>query len=280
MLNNLYKTTPMQATFGVILLAVLNNQPKVFNLRELLQHFIDHRKEVVVRRTRYDLARARERAHILEGLVIALDNLDEVIRLIRAAENPQAARETLMEKFELSQAQAQAILDMRLHRLTGLERDKIVEEYRALLERIAHLEQVLQSDDMVLDMVVDELDEIKAKYADPRRTEIREDEEEISIEDLIAEEDMAITVSRDGYIKRSGLPENPTADLGCSGECWCGAYKCRADFEALLEIHPDIFDKLVEVEKAQRGKFTFVYEKGERVPLAAVKRQARDTERE
>ena len=204
-LNNLYKLTQMQTTFGIILLGVLNNQPKIFNLRELLQHFIDHRKEVVVRRTEFDLARARERAHILEGLVIALDHLDEVIKLIRAAADPATAKSGLMENFGLSERQAQAILEMRLQRLTGLERDKIVEEYAALKKTIAHLEAVLGSEAMVSDIVVEELEEIRNKYGDDRRTEIVADLGDLSIEDLIAEEDMVITVSRDGYIKRSAV---------------------------------------------------------------------------
>ncbi len=204
-LNNLYKLTQMQTTFGIILLGVLNNQPKIFTLRELLQNFIEHRKEVVVRRTEFDLARARERAHILEGLVIALDHLDEVIRLIRAAADPVAARNGLMESFGLSERQAQAILDMRLQRLTGLERDKIIDEYAELKKTIAHLEAVLGSEAMVADIVVDELGEIRTKYGDDRRTEIVADLGELSIEDLIAEEDMVITVSRDGYIKRSAV---------------------------------------------------------------------------
>jgi len=204
-LNNLYKLTQMQTTFGIILLGVLNNQPKIFNLRELLQNFIDHRKEVVVRRTEFDLARARERAHILEGLVIALDHLDEVIKLIRAAADPATAKSGLMENFGLSERQAQAILEMRLQRLTGLERDKIVDEYAELKKTIAHLEAVLGSEAMVADIVVEELEEIRNKYGDDRRTEIVADLGDLSIEDLIAEEDMVITVSRDGYIKRSAV---------------------------------------------------------------------------
>jgi len=204
-LNNLYKLTQMQTTFGIILLGVLNNQPKIFNLKELLQNFIEHRKEVVVRRTEYDLARARERAHILEGLVIALDNLDAVIKLIRAAADPATAKSGLMENFGLSARQAQAILDMRLQRLTGLERDKIVGEYAELKKTIEHLEAVLGSEAMVADIVVDELSEIRTKYGDERRTEIVADLGDLSIEDLIAEEDMVITVSRDGYIKRSAV---------------------------------------------------------------------------
>ncbi len=204
-LNNLYKLTQMQTTFGIILLGVLNKQPKIFNIRELLQHFIEHRKEVVVRRTRFDLARALERAHILEGLVIALDHIDEVIKLIRAAADPATAKSGLMESFGLSALQAQAILDMRLQRLTGLERDKIVGEYAELKKTIAHLEAILGSEEMVADIVVDELSEIRAKYGDARRTEIVADLGDLSIEDLIAEEDMVITVSRDGYIKRSAV---------------------------------------------------------------------------
>jgi len=204
-LNNLYKLTQMQTTFGIILLGVLNNQPKIFNIKELLQNFIEHRKEVVVRRTKFDLARARQRAHILDGLVIALDHLDEVIKLIRAAADPATAKSGLMENFGLSERQAQAILDMRLQRLTGLERDKIVDEYAELLKTIEHLEAVLGSEAMVADIVVEELEEIRTKYGDDRRTEIVADLGDLSIEDLIAEEDMVITVSRDGYIKRSAV---------------------------------------------------------------------------
>ena len=204
-LNNLYKLTQMQTTFGIILLGVLNNQPKVFTLRELLDHFLDHRKEVVVRRTRFDLARARDRAHLLEGLVIALDHLDEVIALIRAASDPPTAKTQLMERFELSDVQAQAILDMRLQKLTGLERDKIIEEYQEVLREIERLEKILASDELVLDIVIAELEEIRSGYGDARRTEIIADVNDLSIEDLIAEEDMVVTVSRGGYIKRSAL---------------------------------------------------------------------------
>ncbi|NOZ95594.1 MAG: DNA gyrase subunit A [Acidobacteria bacterium] len=204
-LNNLYKHTQMQTTFGIILLGVINNEPRVFTLRQLLEHFIDHRKEVVVRRTRYDLERAKERAHILEGLVIALDNLDEVIALIRAAADPPTAKAGLMERFGLSAVQAQAILDMRLQRLTGLERDKIVAEHKELLALIEHLEKVLRTETMVLEIIVEELEEIRRKYADERRTEIIADTADFSVEDLIAEEEMVITVSRGGYIKRSAL---------------------------------------------------------------------------
>ena len=202
-LNNLFKLTQLQTTFGIILLGVLDNQPRIFNLKQLLETFIDHRKEVVVRRTEFDLARARERAHILEGLVVALDHLDEVIALIRGAADPGTAKAGLMDSFSLSERQAQAILDMRLQRLTGLERDKIIDEYAELKKTIAHLEAVLGSEEMVADIVVDELEQIKSTYGEARRTEIIADVSDLTVEDLIAEEDMAITVSRGGYIKRS-----------------------------------------------------------------------------
>ncbi len=217
-LNQLYKQTQMQSSFGIILLGILNNQPKVFTLKELLGHFIDHRKEVVVRRTQFDLARAKERAHILEGLVIALDNLDAVIKLIRAAADPPEAKAGLMEKFGLSAPQAQAILDMRLQRLTGLERDKILEEYRELQATIAHLEEILRSDAMVEDIVIEELEAVKAAFGDARRTEIVDDYSDIEMEDLIVEEDMVITVTRGGYIKRTALTEYRAQRRGGRGK--------------------------------------------------------------
>jgi len=204
-LNNLYKLTSMQSTFGIILLAILDNQPRVFALRDLLQHFLDHRKEVVVRRTRFELARAEDRAHILEGLVRALDRLDEVIALIRQAADPAAARTQLMARLDLSEIQAQAILDMRLQRLTGLERDKVVEEHREVMALIAHLRDVLGSARMVEDIIVSELEEIRDRFGDQRRTQIITDTTDLSIEDLIAEEEMVLTVSRGGYVKRSAL---------------------------------------------------------------------------
>ena len=212
--NNLYTLTQMRTTFGINLLGVVNNQPKVFDLKELLQHFLDHRREVVLRRRAYDLARARERSHILEGLVIALDNLDAVIALIRAAADPETARNGLMAEFGLSQVQAQAILDMRLQRLTGLERDKIVDEHAEVRRLIAHLEAVLDSEDMVSEIIVEELAEVKKKYGDDRRTEIIEDPSEISIEDLIAEEEMVITVAlgrRDLSCAAARWPRPPRA---------------------------------------------------------------------
>jgi len=217
-LNQLYKQTQMQSSFGIILLGILNNQPKVFTLKELLGHFIDHRKEVIVRRTQFDLAKAKERAHVLEGLVIALDNLDAVIKLIRAAADPQEAKTGLMEHFGLSAIQAQAILDMRLQRLTGLERDKILEEYRELQATITHLQKILESDAMVEDILVEELHAVKAAYGDARRTEIVDDYSDIEMEDLIVEEDMVITVTRGGYIKRTALTEYRAQRRGGRGK--------------------------------------------------------------
>jgi DNA gyrase subunit A len=217
-LNHLYKQTPMQTTFGIILLGVLDNQPKVFTLKQLLSHFIDHRKEVVVRRTQYDLARAKERAHILEGLVIALDNLDAVISLIRKAPDPPTAKQGLVDRFGLSEIQAQAILDMRLQRLTGLERDKIVAEYQEVLATIEGLQAILDSDALVLEIVISELREIRDRHANDRRTEIVANPNDIGDEDLIAEEDMVITVTRGGYIKRTPLTEYRAQRRGGRGK--------------------------------------------------------------
>jgi DNA gyrase subunit A len=204
-LNSLYKQTQMQTTFGIIMLAIVDNQPRVMTLKELLQHFLDHRKTVVIRRTRYDLRKAEERAHILEGILKALDHLDEVIATIRASANPGEARDRLMANFALSELQAQAILDMRLQRLTGLERQKVVDEYRELMVLIEHLRAILASDRLVLDEIRRELGELKEGFADPRRTEIIPETNDITIEDMIADEDMVITVTRTGYVKRSPL---------------------------------------------------------------------------
>jgi DNA gyrase subunit A len=204
-LNNLYRNTQMQTTFGIIFLAIINNRPEVMDLPTLLHHFVEHRKEIVVRRTRFDLRKAEERAHILEGLVKALDVLDELIRLIRAARTPQEAKSGLIERWQFSDVQAQAILDMRLQRLTGLERDKIVAEYEDVLATIRRLREILGSEKLVLDIISAELREIKEAYGDARRTEIIQQASDITIEDMIADEDMVITVSRGGYIKRSPL---------------------------------------------------------------------------
>ena len=204
-LNSLYKMTQMQTTFGIILLAIVDNQPRVMTLKELLYHFLNHRKTVIIRRTRYDLRKAEERAHILEGILKALDHLDEVIATIRASATPSEARENLMSGFALSEVQAQAILDMRLQRLTGLEREKVVEEYRELMITIERLRAILGSDQLVLEEIKRELGELKEAYGDKRRTEIIPEMLDISIEDMIADEPMVITVTKTGYVKRSPL---------------------------------------------------------------------------
>ena len=204
-LNNLYKHTQLQQSFGVIMLAIVSGRPKVLNLAELVESFVDFRREVVVRRTQFELRKAEARYHILEGLKIALDNLDAVIKLIRASKTVPEARDGLITQFSLSQVQAQAILDMQLQRLTGLERQKILDEMAELLKTIERLRAILNSDRLLMQTIVDELKDVQRKYGDDRRTEIIEDTGELSIEDLIAEEDMAITVSNTGYIKRTPI---------------------------------------------------------------------------
>ncbi len=201
-LNHLYKHTQLQTTFGIINLALVDGVPHVLTLKQLIQHFIDHRHEVIMRRTRFDLRKAEERAHILEGLKIALDNIDEIIAIIKKSRNPETAKNNLMKRFGLSEIQAKAILDMRLQRLTGLERKKIEEEYREVIKTIERLRAILANRNLQMQLIKDELIELKERYGDDRRTEIVENFEEFSIEDMIAEEDMVITISRDGYIKR------------------------------------------------------------------------------
>jgi DNA gyrase subunit A len=202
-LNQLYKMTPMQESFGMIMLAIVENRPRLLSLKEMLQQFVAHRHEVVTRRTVFDLRKAEERLHILEGLKIALENLDAVIQLIRKAPNPAVAKEGLISTFALSDAQAQAILDMRLQRLTGLERDKILEEFREVEALIARLRAILADEREVSKIIIAELRELKETYGDARRTEIIEHVGDISIEDMIADEDMAVTISHEGYIKRN-----------------------------------------------------------------------------
>jgi DNA gyrase subunit A len=201
-LNRLYKHTQMQETFGVIMLALVDGEPKVLNLKEILYHYLEHQKEIIVRRTKYELEKAEARAHILEGLIIALDNIDEIVELIKKSPDVPTARNSLMSRFGLTQIQAQAILDMRLQRLTGLERDKILEEYRKLLERIAYLKSILASPQMVLDIIKQELLEIKDKYSNERRTEITFSADDIDLDELIQEEEMVVTLTHFGYIKR------------------------------------------------------------------------------
>ncbi|NPA50132.1 MAG: DNA gyrase subunit A [Epsilonproteobacteria bacterium] len=204
-LNNLFKSTQLQITFGIIMLAIVNKEPKVMNLKELLDIFLRHRKSVIIRRTIYELEKARARAHILEGLKIAVDNIDEVIRIIRGSNSDEEAREKLKDRFELSEVQARAILEMRLRRLTGLEIEKIVNELNELREKIEYLESILKSEKMIEEIIEKELLEIKDNFSDSRRTEIVDDLEEIDIEDLIPNEAMVVTITHRGYIKRVPL---------------------------------------------------------------------------
>ena len=201
-LNNLFKSTQMQVTFGIIMLAITNKEPKVFKLMELFDLFLNHRKTVVIRRTIFDLEKARARAHILEGLKIAIDNIDEVIKIIRASEDDTEARESLMARFTLSEIQAKAILEMRLGRLTGLQIEKIESELAELLALIAELEAILKSEDKINEIIREELVEIGEKFTTPRRTEIVDDYDDIDIEDLIPNEPMVVTITHRGYIKR------------------------------------------------------------------------------
>jgi DNA gyrase subunit A len=204
-LNQLYKMTPLQRSFGVILLSIVNGRPEILNLKQILQHFLLHRKTIVYRRTVYDLRKTEEKAHILEGLKIAISNLDEVVELIKASPGPKEARQGLVDKYELSAIQAQAILDMRLQRLTGLERDKIVGDYEELMRQVARFKEILGDEKEVLKIIREEFDEIKEKYGDERRTEITEAPDEILPEDMIAQEEMVVTVSHEGFIKRNQL---------------------------------------------------------------------------
>ena len=204
-INQLYKMTPLQKSFGIILLCIVNNKPEILNLKQILQHFLVHRQAVIYRRTVFELRKAEERAHILEGLKIAISNLDEVVSLIRASATPAEAKAGLIERFGLSEIQAQTILDMRLQRLTGLERDKIVSDYNEVLERIAWLKRVLDDDNLVKQIIREEFVKIREEYGDGRRTEIIDAPDEILPEDLIAPEEMVVTVSHSGYIKRNPL---------------------------------------------------------------------------
>jgi DNA gyrase subunit A len=216
-LNQLYKLTPLQTTFGVNMLALVAGRPRLLSLRDAIQHFIDFRREVVARRAAYDLAQAEARAHILEGFAIALDHLDEVIQIIRGADDTPAARSALMARFELSERQAQAILDMRLRALTALERQKVLEELEELRTRITELSALLASDERILEVILEELAEIREKYGDERRTEITAAVEGLSTEDLIVEEDMVVTVSHFGYVKRNPITQYRAQRRGGKG---------------------------------------------------------------
>ncbi|MCT7529521.1 DNA gyrase subunit A [Aliarcobacter cryaerophilus] len=217
-LNNLYKSTPMETTFGIILLAVYNKEPKVFNLPEILNIFLSHRKTVIIRRTIFDLEKAKARAHILEGLKIALDNIDEVVKIIRASANDTEAKDNLSSRFGLSAIQSQAILDMRLGRLTGLQRDKLEAEYAELMLLIAELESILRSEEKLNEIIKEELSEIKEKFSTPRRTEIEDSYDEIDVEDLIPNEPMVVTITHNGYVKRVPIKSYERQKRGGKGK--------------------------------------------------------------
>ncbi|MCL2690456.1 MAG: DNA gyrase subunit A, partial [Chitinispirillia bacterium] len=216
-LNKLYKYTQLQTTFGIINLALVNLQPRLLGLKDLMSHFLDHRHDVVVRRTEFELKKARDRAHILEGLRIALDHIDEIVAMIRASESPDDAHRKLVERFSFSDIQAKAILEMRLQRLTGLERDKIEQEYKELMELIEDLTAILGSRDRRMQIIKDELLAIKARYGDARRTEITDATSDVDIEDMIAVEDMVITMTHEGYIKRTAVTEYRSQGRGGRG---------------------------------------------------------------
>lgn len=222
-LNNLYKYTQLQSSFGVNNVALVKGRPHTLNLKEIIGYFVDHRHDVVVRRTQYELAEAEKRAHILQGYLIALDNLDEVISLIRESRDPDVAKNGLMEKFGLTEIQAKAILEMRLQRLTGLEREKIQKEYDEIMELIEHLKTILANEDMRMDIIKEELVEIKDRYGDERRSNIEYSAEDFSAEDMIPDEEMVITISHEGYIKRTPSAEFKTQGRGGRGSRGAGS---------------------------------------------------------
>ncbi len=224
-LNHLYKLTTMETTFSIILLAINNKEPKIFTLLELLRLFLNHRKTIIIRRTIFELEKAKARAHILEGYLIALDNIDEIVQLIKTSPSPETAKNALMERFTLSEIQSKAILEMRLQRLTGLERDKIKEEYQNLLELIADLNGILKSEDRLNGVVKTELLEVKEQFSSPRRTEIQESYENIDIEDLIANEPMVVSMSYKGYVKRVDLKAYEKQNRGGKGKLSGSTYE-------------------------------------------------------
>ncbi|GAA7794139.1 DNA topoisomerase (ATP-hydrolyzing) subunit A [Helicobacter pylori] len=224
-LNHLYKLTTMETTFSIILLAIYNKEPKIFTLLELLRLFLNHRKTIIIRRTIFELEKAKARVHILEGYLIALDNIDEIVRLIKTSQSPEAAKNALMERFTLSEIQSKAILEMRLQRLTGLERDKIKEEYQNLLELISDLNGILKSEDRLNEVVKTELLEVKEQFSSQRRTEIQEAYENIDIEDLIANEPMVVSMSYKGYVKRVDLKAYERQNRGGKGKLSGNTYE-------------------------------------------------------
>ncbi len=221
-LNQLYKHTQMENSFGIIFLAIVNQRPEYLSLKEILEHFVLHRKEIIIRRTQYDLTKAEELAHILEGLKIALENLDNVVSLIRESKTSAEARDRLVQSFGLSLIQAKAILDMRLHRLTGLEQAKIIEEYENVLKDIAKFKEILGDESIILNIIKDELTEIQAEFGDSRRTEIVGETKELTIEDMIVEEDMVVTISNNGYIKRNPITLYQSQHRGGKGKTAMG----------------------------------------------------------
>jgi len=233
-LNNLYKYTQLQSSFGVNNVALVKGRPLTLNLKDLIKHFVNHRHEVIVRRTEFDLKEAEKRAHILEGYLIALDNIDEIIKLIRASQDPDIARQKLMTSFELSEIQAKAILEMRLQRLTGLEREKIEIEFKGIQELIKDLKDILDNTDRRMNIIIEELDEMRERYGDDRRTDIIHSAEDFSVEDMIPDEEMVITISHEGYIKRTPLAEYRTQGRGGIGSR--GAITKEDDFTEHLFI--------------------------------------------
>ncbi|MGD8529857.1 MAG: DNA gyrase subunit A [Syntrophobacterales bacterium] len=267
-LNNLYKLTNMEVTFGINMLAIVHNRPELLSLKEILEHFLEHRRTVVLRRTSFQLRRAEERGHILEGLKIALENLDAIIELIKSAPNPKEARVQLMEQYGLSEKQAQAILDMRLQRLTGLERQKIMEEYRNILEEIARLRKILEDETLLMSLVRQELLELKEEYGDGRRTEIVQDIQELDLIDYITEEDMVVTVSHAGYIKRSPVHLYRSQRRGGKGRT--GTRPRQEDFVELLFV-ASTHDNLLFFTNLGLIHLLKVYQLPEASPLARGK---------
>ncbi|MGF7060717.1 DNA gyrase subunit A [Brassicibacter mesophilus] len=267
-LNNLYKHTQLQDTFSIIMIALVNDEPKVLNLRQVVRYYLDHQKEVIVRRTQYDLNKAEERAHILEGLKIALDNIDAVISLIRGSKTTADAKEGLMNEFALTEKQAQAILDMRLQRLTGLEREKIDEEYEELIKQINKFREILANERLIYQIVKEELLEIKEKYSDERRTEIKASEDEIDIEDMIQEENVAITLTHFGYVKR--MPEDTYKIQKRGGRGVSGLTTREEDFVEHLFI-TSTHDNLLFLTSQGRVYSLKAYE------IPEAKRQAKGT---
>ncbi|KHK03020.1 DNA gyrase subunit A [Desulfovibrio sp. TomC] len=241
-INALYKYTPLETSFGINMLVVADNRPALLNIKQMLEHFLTHRRDVILRRTKFDLRKSEERAHILEGLRIALDNIDEVVAIIRASKNAVEARERLMERFALSERQSQAILDMRLQRLTNLERQKLIDEYNELIKLIEYLRSILENDEVLRGVIRDEITEIQTRYATPRKTEILEDLEGINILDLIPDEDVVITLSRRGYIKRTRIDNyqqqkrggKGIAGLSTSGDDFVQSFCATTNHQQLL----------------------------------------------